>query len=345
MTEAAPPVKKKRGLQLAVNGLIAVAGSALTLWWALHDVNLTKVAHELLDSDLTVVGLFLAGHLVLQALRIARWGILVKPLGDPPTRAIYAAGAIGFPATFFLPLRLGEFVRPVLLTRAGVPFAGAMASIVVERIADGIANLAFFFVALNLIPTGALLDDLQPVMIGAPAVFGGAFVFLIVACVARRPAINLIRKIGTPISARFTEAIIGLLEKFIDGAMVLKKPSRLIPFLAVTLVYWTCAGLLAWYLFTSYREDLPLLSGYFTTSVGAFMIMIPAAPGFAGTLEAGFKLGLKPFGVTPDGAAVIAFAFHAVQLVLMAVTGVVGLLLIGGLRVARAPEAGEEAES
>lgn len=345
MTEAPPRPKKKRGLSLVVNGVIALAGSALTLWWALHDVDLRQVAHDLADSDFVVLGLFLAGHLILQAIRIIRWGILVKPLGEPSNRTIFAAGAIGFPATFFLPFRLGEFVRPALLSRAGVPFAGAMASIVVERIADGIANLAVFFAALYFIPEGTLLDDLKPVMILAPTIFGGAFVFLIVACVARRQALALVRKLGTPISERLTEAVVGLLDKFIDGAMVLRKPSRLVPFIAISLFYWLSAGALAWYLFGSYLPDVPLVSGYFTTSVGAFMIMIPAAPGFAGTLEAGFKLGMKPFGVSSDDTAVIAIAFHAIQLALMVITGIVGLLLAGGIRVASIPPPVEEPEA
>ncbi|MEQ8279352.1 MAG: lysylphosphatidylglycerol synthase transmembrane domain-containing protein [Deltaproteobacteria bacterium] len=343
MTEAAPPREKRSALSLVVQGTVALAGSIATLWWALHDVNLTKVAHELAESDFAVIGLFLLGHIVLHALRIARWGILVKPLGNVTNGAVAAAGALGFPATFFLPLRLGEFVRPVLISRAGAPFAGAMASVVVERIADGIANLAFFFVALSLIPPGPLLSKLDTVMWLAPTVFGGAFVFLIVACVARRPAIALVRKIGTPISAKITEAVVGLLDTFIDGAMVLKSPARLLPFLGLTLVYWVSAGLLAWFLFTSYLPELPIVSGYFTTGVGAFMIMIPAGPAFAGTLEAGFKLGLEPFGVTPDGAAVMALAFHAVQLILMALSGAAGFLLVGGLK--RGPVAPKETDA
>ena len=329
--------ERRKYASLAWKGALAIAGSALTLWWAFHDVDLSQVGEELADSDFTVLGLFFAAHLALHFLRIARWGLLVKPLGAISNRKIFSAAALGFPATFFLPLRLGELARPVIVSRAGIPFGSAMASIVVERIADGIANLAFFFVTLNLMSTtGSFGDELRPIAIGALVIFGSAFVCLVLTCIAREPAFRLLRRIGTPISATVTDKVLALLDTFIAGAMVLRQPSRLFAFLGLTLVYWSSAGLLAWYLAISYVPGLSILSGWFITGVGTFMIMIPAAPGFAGTLEAGFKMGMAPFGVGSDDAAVVALAFHAVQLLLMAVSAGLGFLTAGGKTVAPA---------
>jgi uncharacterized membrane protein YbhN (UPF0104 family) len=58
-----------------------------------------------------------------------------------------------------------------------------------------------------------------------------------------------------------------------------------------------------------------------------FAVTAPAGPAFAGTLEAGYRLGLAPFGVSPADAAVVALVTHAAQLVMMAGFAVLGFRL------------------
>ena len=55
--------------------------------------------------------------------------------------------------------------------------------------------------------------------------------------------------------------------------------------------------------------------------------MIPAGPAFAGTMEAGFRLGLTPYGVTSSEAAVVAIAAHALHLILMAAFAGAGMMV------------------
>ena len=43
--------------------------------------------------------------------------------------ALFSAASVGIPAAMFLPLRLGELVRPAMIARAGVPFPGAQAEV------------------------------------------------------------------------------------------------------------------------------------------------------------------------------------------------------------------------
>lgn len=322
---------KGRLISWLIKGVIALVASVGAFWWAVHGVDLDQVLDDLKNTSWTVVAIFLVGQLVLHVLRVARWGLLVRPLGPVSFRAVFAAASVGFPATFFLPFRLGEFVRPVMIQRSGVPFAGAMASVVVERVADGIVNLGLFFLFLTMLPeTAKVPDDLRTFSIAALVLFGGALVFLIVASVARRPALRLVDRILSPISTGLATKVMGLLETFIDGVMVLRTPGRITSFIGLSLVFWLCSGLLTYMLAVSYLDALPLLAGPFVTSVVVFAIMIPAGPGFAGTLEAGFKLGLAPFGVPVDKILVVALAFHAIQVVQLAIIAGAGFLSAEG---------------
>ena len=74
------------------------------------------------------------------AVRAYRWQIVLRPL-KARTRfgEAYGATIAGYAMNNLIP-RSGEFIRPYLLSRAeGVPVAGALASVVVERLADVMA--------------------------------------------------------------------------------------------------------------------------------------------------------------------------------------------------------------
>lgn len=323
---------------LAIKAVIALVMSVASLAWAFHGVDLDAVWARLEGSAWGVVFAFFLVQFFLHGLRVLRWALLVRPLGPASPRAIFAAASIGFAATFFLPLRLGEFVRPVIIRQAGVPFAGGMASVVVERIADGIFNLGVFFLLLATLPASAPVpEDLRGYAMLALGLFGGAFVVLILMCLARQRALSLLERLLSPISAGLAERVVGLLSTFMDGAVVLKTPSRLLAFVALTAAYWLLNGTATWFLAQTYMPGLPWMSGPFATSVVVFAIMIPAGPAFAGTLEAGFRFGLAPFSGTAVAIATLALCFHAVQLMFMAATAGLGFLaadqsLLAGIR-------------
>ena len=142
---SAAPAAKGSPFGWILKGLVALIISVAAFWWAFHDVDMTEIKERLSHSSPMILILFFLSQIANHVLRTWRWALLVKPLGSASTRAIFAASSIGFPATFFLPLRLGEFARPAMIRRSGVPFAGAMASVVVERVADGLFNIGLFF--------------------------------------------------------------------------------------------------------------------------------------------------------------------------------------------------------
>ena len=170
-------------------------------------------------------------------------------------------------------------------------------------------------------------DDLRVYASVALALFGGGLVVLILIVLMQRPAFALIERLLKPVAPGLTTRVLGLLGSFIDGLRALKSPGQIALFVLLTAAFWLINGYTAWMLAISYIPDLPSMSGPFAMSVVVFAIMIPAGPAFAGTLEAGFKFGLAPFGVAAGPAAAVALAYHAVQLVLMAMLAGVGFML------------------
>lgn len=317
-----------RRLRRVIQFTLAIVVSLVALWLAGRGADLEDIQHTLSKSSILVIGAFGVGQLLIHGFRIVRWGIYLRALEPSLSgRAIFAASNLGTAATFFLPFRIGEFVRPVMINRSGVPFGGAVASIVVERIADGLVSVAMFFVFFSFVPENSSLpDELTQLSTGAAVAFGGALIFLVAAAFAREPVLGLTGSLLRRISPVFAERVVGLISTFLEGLAALGNLWRACAYIALTVAYWVGNGLLTWMLAASYQPDLPVVSGLFTISVLVFAVMIPAAPAFAGTFQLGFKLGFGAFGLDASSTVVISVVAHLMQLVMMA--SLVGLGLM-----------------
>ncbi len=315
-----PTPPPRRWVRLGIQGTAAVLVSVLALWWAFHDADFEEMGERLRDSSPAVLLLYFVGQVVLHLLRVLRWGMYVRALdGKISGRAIFAAANLGIAGTFFLPLRLGEFIRPMMINRAGVRFGGAVASVVVERIADGLCALTLFFLSISFVPASAPFpEDLTRLSRAAAIGFGGGFLFLLAAAVAREPVLGLTRLVLRRVSATLADRVVGLIGTFLDGLAALGSAYRAAAYIGLTVVYWTGSGLLTWYLAVSYAPELPVVSGIFTIGVLVFAVMIPAGPAFAGTFEIGFKYGFGAFGLATATTGAIAVVAHVGQIAMMA---------------------------
>lgn len=325
---ALPPAEKKRSpIMWAIQIFVALAVSVVALWFSFRNVDLSDLLGRLADSDFGVIALYALAQVAIHVVRVFRWSLLIRPLGPASKRAIFSSASVGIPAAMFLPLRLGEFVRPVMISRAGIPFGGAMASVVAERLADGLTNVGLFFLLIAMLPgTSPLSDDLRLMSRIALIGFGGACAVLVVIAWVRTPALRIVNKILHPISPRFAARLDRLLNTFIDGLHPLSQPSRLAGFVFLTALYWGINGAMTTVLARSYGIDVPWIAGPFAVVIVVFAVTIPAGPAFTGTLQAGFLLGLAPFGVSAKQAALVSTAVWLTQIVMQSVVLLVGVL-------------------
>lgn len=137
----------RRALQV-VASLVAAAG---LLWLFFRRVSLREVGEVLASVHLPWVWAAVALALASYAARAWRWGLLLHGVGEPPYATLAGCTAAGFATSTVLPARLGELVRPLLLSaRAGLPAAATLASIVAERLLDLFTVVFLFAAALAL---------------------------------------------------------------------------------------------------------------------------------------------------------------------------------------------------
>ena len=313
--------------------VISIALGGVLIWLAFRGEDWSDIWRRLQDVDkaplIGYIALFAAAHF----LRMIRWGVLVRALGTIGWRDIISAGAVGYMCIMIFPLRLGEFVRPVLVRGVGgVTASGALATVVVERVIDGILFVALFFVFITLLPVSnnPAVGAVKLSAYAAGLVFVVALTVMICAYLKREQTVGLIRRLGNRIHAGITEKLVGLLEAFIDGLRILPDYRRLGVFLLLTAVYWAALGLGMKLVGTAANiPDLTITGGFALLTVLTVGIMVPGGPGFAGTFEFALKGGFALLLLSEESQANIPLyiiILHVAQLLVQVSFGAVYLI-------------------
>jgi uncharacterized protein (TIRG00374 family) len=103
----------KRTIRLTL--VLLITTSLLVMF--VRGANLREVVRHIGNSNIRQLALALTASSFAYVLRAKRWQFLLRPLGKTRFATAFRATAIGFAATFLLPGRTGEVLRPYLLSR------------------------------------------------------------------------------------------------------------------------------------------------------------------------------------------------------------------------------------
>ena len=287
----------RRALQL----LLGVAVSTLCVWLSMKDVRFGEVLTALRGAN--AFG-FVAVMLVTLFgfwLRSVRWGYFIQVGRRLPLRSLFSATMIGFMANNVLPFRLGEFVRPwALARREKLSKSTLLATVVVERAVDMITLLGIFGLSMIVHPIAESTDAGRLVQWGARllvALCVGLTLFVVAVERNRRLAQAFVRFVTRPLPGEAHERVAAMLEHFLAGLGLFRDVRRLLVVFSLSFTMFLCfafaLGLSLW----SLDIALPWYAGLVMLVITAIGIMVPAAPGYIGTLNIACTAGLALFGV------------------------------------------------
>lgn len=279
----------------------------------------------LVRANKFVIAGYAVWFFVVQVSRGVRWNWLLKPFAPVPLKVAIDLTAIGNAALILLPLRTGEFVRPLLARRYGVSGFAAASTIGAERIIDGFFVGLILFTALSLAPGHPAGFDLagptfrDPAIVGRAARlaligFSAAFSLLVLFRWQERLMSRLIRITLGRVSQKLSDRLTSTLERMASGLEFLRDRSVATTYLLLTAIYWAMQIFGIWMVVVACGfHELTLVEACAITGVFALGFMLPAPPGFFGAFQATFYAGLLLYfpdtRVKTDGAAAVFFAY------------------------------------
>ncbi len=330
--------------RFAIYFIIANLIGVFFLWLAAKELPFAKIGTFLGTYDTTR---FLAWAVAFGALyaichlaRIVRWYELIVCLNEDKTPVVskkQAASicAIGFMAILLLPLRLGEFVRPYLLSKkSGVPMSAALGTVVVERVIDGMIITGMLFITSSTYAFSEQRVFALSLSAFAAAIFFPAFFMCAVALWKRELAFKIVEKTFGIFSVKLADKLSELLGAFIDGFKALKNGASLGKFLGFTALYWLANGASMWLLASfAFGFDVTFFDGYTLLSILVVGIMLPAGPAMVGNYEYFVNEGMVLVSTTaPEGIAAFAATIHVLQFLVILIPGIAIMIFDKSMR-------------
>jgi uncharacterized protein (TIRG00374 family) len=323
-----------RSLRVALSLLLMAALLAVFFW----NVDLGEVVDALEQCNPWMIALAVALALFSYWFRAVRWQIILRPAGKVRHSSAVLSIAVGYAAMTLLPARMGDLVRPIVLSRRDrLPLSATLASMLTERILDLWTVVLYFLAFLVWPPALATLDDtarsnfqllrLTGFAVGVGLVLGT--LVLIGLFHYQERFVELVTRPVARIKEAWREPVTNFLNHFLDGLRVLQRPRDL----AITVG----ASLLLWYIIywqvqatlVAFGLHLPLRATYVLVAVGVIGLAIPT-PGGVGSFHKAMQVGLTAFfAVELNDATAIAIVHHAVCFLPITLIGLLCLPLAG----------------
>lgn len=316
--------------------VLGTAASALYLWIALRGTHPTGIVDRLARADVGIVAGAIALSALTIVLRAMRVSLLLgRPASDlPGSLPSIMAGYLG---NLLLPMQAGELARVVVGDRfCAIRPAMMVAAMAIERTADLAMALAGLAVAVLLVPGLASAWFAT----GAIALAMTAAGLLVIVAARRRP--EAVMRLGDRIGARLpgflgtrvAQAIRGLCE----GMGAMRGAASLAAFFALTLGIWLSVCVTIACSLAATDVSAPVRAIVLLNSLLTLALVLPAAPGYVGTFQVAFVLGLGTVALDADASVPASVVFH---LALLAAIALMSLFTaLGVLRRAPTPPGG-----
>lgn len=299
-------------------GLVVSAGLLVYFFW---DVDLRVVGARLRDTLWGFLALSIALNFLSLWARARRWRYLFAP--GARAGHLLRALLVGYMGNNLLPLRAGEIVRIYVASRHGPRFWTTFATVVVERVLDGLA--------LGLLVAGVLLVVPLPGELRWPIlVFLGVDLLgiLVLTLIAIAPGVC-----RTLIEACFhrlgwlERRLLRMLDTMIEGLGGLRAARHMVPLTLYSVGIWLFLALSIWTALHSAHLDLPLAAAWTVLAFLGLGVSLPSSPGFVGVIQAATVLALALFAVPRTEALSFSLLLHASQFFPITAAGLACLFL------------------
>ena len=291
--------------------LLGITISAVFLWVALRGLHLESVWTALQHGNYWWLIPSVAVYFLAVWARTWRWHYMLRPLKFISLRRLFPVVVIGYMGNNVYPFRAGEVLRSyVLRQREDVAMSSSLATVIVERIFDGLVMLMFVFAALPLAPLPS--NDLRNVVtVASVAFFGALLLFFALAAMPRR-ALRMTEIVTNAfVPERLRQPIMEMASRFLEGLESLRSFRNVIMIFATSVVIWLLETVKYRFIMQAFDFEVTFFALMLMNGVVNLATTLPSAPGYIGTFDAPGIAVLILYGVAEATAIAYTFVLHA----------------------------------
>jgi uncharacterized protein (TIRG00374 family) len=244
--------------------------------------------------------------------RAWRWHYMLRHVAPVSANQLFPLVCIGYMGNNIYPARAGEVLRSYVLKREhGVSMSTSLATVIIERLFDGLTMLLFVFAALPFVRVDRLLNTFGSWVIGFTLLFLvalGAFLLL-----AARPALGarvihpMVRLI---LPERYRDRAVASADRFLHGFGSLGRGPEVLMIFGTSVLIWLCETMKYWFVMHAFPFEVSFLTLMLMNGIVNLFTSIPAAPGNFGTFDLpGIRI-LEAAGVSQALAASYTLVLH-----------------------------------
>lgn len=296
--------------------ILGLAISAIFVYFALKGLNLQEVRYWVTQANYWWLIPSIAIYFVAVWGRTWRWHYLLRPIKSISLARLFPVVCIGYMGNNIFPVRAGEVLRAYVLRRSeDVSMSASIATIVVERIFDGLVMLMFVFIALPFAPVPG---QLRIYVVAASVLFFSALlVFILLAArpaFAQRAYVATVRRL---LPQRFRQPLDGVLDRFLEGLGSLRSSRDVLMIFLTSVFIWLAETGKYWFVMEAFTSQefggfpVPFFVLMLMNGIVNLATTIPSAPGYVGTFDTPGIAVLTTYGVDKSLAFGYTIVLHA----------------------------------
>jgi uncharacterized protein (TIRG00374 family) len=291
--------------------LIGVLISAFFIYLALPNLHLGQVMESLRTANYWWIVPGVAVYFVGLWARSWRWHYTLRHFKSIPIRRLYPLICIGYFGNNVYPFRAGEVIRSYVLRRKeGIAISSSLATVLIERVFDGLVMLLFVFIALPFAPAlPAVYRNSVIVLTGLLLAATAAFVWMAVQ--PQRMAAVYAWLADRLLPKAMRQRTDGLYTRFMAGLQSLSRGNDVLMIFGTSVVIWLIETVKYWFVMHAFHFEVSFLVLMLMNGLVNLATTLPSAPGYIGTFDTPGIGTLVAFGVEPNLAASYTFTLHA----------------------------------
>ena len=295
--------------------------SALFVWLALRNIDLQNAWWAIQTANYWWLIPSVAVYFLAVWGRAWRWHYLLRPLKRIPLSTIFPIVVVGYMGNNIYPARIGELLRAYVLKRKeNVPVSASVATVVIERVFDGVVMLGFVIFNLPALATvsgdSGFIGNIQQVAIWGTVAFSVALIGFLLAALFPQQSLGLFHRFVEPlIPIRFRSKIVGMVVSFWQGLEALRSPANIAMVFLTSVFIWLLETVKYWFVMWAFfpfpTSPIPFFALMLMNGIVNLATTLPSAPGYVGTFDAPGIAVLTAYGIESGLAASYTLVLHA----------------------------------